>query len=47
MIFEIILVRRLKTGGKKDPLFPNIDKFFHEALINIFPAPHMLKRLVK
>ena len=27
MIFEIILVRRLKTGGK-DPLFPNIDKFF-------------------
>ena len=47
MIFEIILVRRLKTGGKKDPLFPNVDKFFHETLINIFPAPHMLKRLVK
>lgn len=28
MIFEIILIRRLKTGGKKDPLFPNVDKFF-------------------
>ena len=47
MIFEIIPVRRLKAGRKKDPLFPDVTKFFHKALINIFPSPHVLKRLVK